>query len=568
MNLTTDELRTAASTEVARSATCAAVARSATLVASLTEAPSASGDEVRALSEQADCLEVRADLVGELGVEWLRERFSGELLYTLRSEAEGGRATVEPERRAALLAAAGDYDLVDLEAERDLAPEVLERVEPGRRVISWHGRARGVESLRGRLERALTAEARLYKLVTAPERSGEELVPLELLLAASRRDVAAFAMGAIGYWTRLVAPRLGAPWIYGAAGPVAAAPGQPSIERLLADYGLPRLPRASKLFGVVGHPAAHSLSPRLHNAGYRDRGEEALYVAFDAPNFETFWSEIAQSDFFDRAGLPLSGLSVTAPHKAAALAAAAEAGELARATRGANTLLPEGRGAGARGGKVAASRRDFLAASGGSGSEDPRTRWRAESTDPQGVVGPLRRRGIDLAGLPAVVIGAGGAGRAAALGLAAAGARVTLANRTQSTGRAAAESLGVAFVPLEELRPGDFDVVVNATSLGYGPDDPLPCDPSALRPSAAAVELVYGGGPTPWSRALAKRGVAVIDGREVLLHQGLVQFQTMTGKAMPFEVGAAALGLSPCAVPDGDTSAPAPRAQPSREAAP
>ena len=517
--------------------------RTATLVASLTEAPSASGDEVRALSEQADCLEVRADLVGDVGVEWLRERFAGELLYTLRSQAEGGRGTVEPERRAALLSAAQGYDLVDIEADRDLGRTVLEAVEPRRRVVSWHGRARNLRVLRGRLRQVSGVEARLCKLVTAAENSGEELVPLELLLGARRNDLAAFSMGAVGAWTRLVAPRLGAPWIYGAAGPMAAAPGQPSIERLRADYGLPNLRRASRLFGVVGHPAAHSLSPRLHNAGYRDRGEEALYVAFDAPDFEAFWREVALSDFFDRAGLPLSGLSVTAPHKAAALAAASEAGELARGTQGANTLLPEVSGAGARRGKVAASRRDFLAASGGSGSEDPRTRWRAESTDPEGVVGPLRRRGIHLAGRAAVVIGAGGAGRAAAAGLAAAGAEMALANRTESTGRAAAESLGVAFVPLEELEPGEFDVVVNATSLGHRADDPLPCDPAALRASAAAVELVYGGGPTPWSRALAARGLVVIGGREVLLHQGLSQFEAMTGTALPFEVGAAALGL-------------------------
>lgn len=494
--------------------------RTATLVASLTESPSASGDEVRSLSEQADCLEVRADLVGDIGVEWLRERFAGELLYTLRSEAEGGRGTVEPERRAALLSAARGYDLVDIEADRDLGRAVLEAVEPRRRVVSWHGRARNVKVLRGRLRQVSGVEARLHKLVTAAENSGEELIPLELLLGADRDDVAAFSMGAVGAWTRLVAPRLGAPWIYGAAGSLAAAPGQPSIERLRVDYGLPDLHRASRLFGVVGHPAAHSLSPRLHNAGYRDRGEEALYVAFDAPCFETFWREIVLSDFFDRAGLPLSGLSVTAPHKAAALAAASEAGDLARGTRGANTLLPGRNGAGTG-------------------------RWRAESTDPEGIVGPLRRCGIDPRDREAVVMGAGGAGRAAALGLAAAGARVALANRTESTGRAAAGSLGVDFLPLEELEPGAFDIVVNATSLGHRADDPLPCDPAALRASAAAVELVYGGGPTPWSRALAARGLAVVDGREVLLHQGLSQFEAMTGTALPFEVGAAALGLEP-----------------------
>ncbi|MYJ25340.1 MAG: type I 3-dehydroquinate dehydratase [Holophagales bacterium] len=492
--------------------------RTATLVASLTEAPSASGDEVRSLSELADCLEVRAELGGDVAVELFFYVLACYVIYTLRSEAEGGRGTVEPERRAALLSAAAGYDLVDLEADRDLGRTVLDAVEPRRRVVSWHGRARNLKVLQGRLRQVSGVEARLYKLVTEARDSGDELVPLELLLGAGRADIAAFSMGAVGAWTRLVGPRLGAPWIYGAAGPLAAAPGQPSIERLRVDYGLPKLHRASRLFGVVGHPAAHSLSPRLHNAGYRDRREEALYVAFDAPNFETFWREIVSSDFFDRAGLPLSGLSVTAPHKAAALAAASEAGPLARGTQGANTLLPGRNGATSR-------------------------RWRAESTDPEGVTGPLRRGGMDLRDREAVVIGAGGAGRAAALGLAVAGARVALANRTESTGRAAAESLGVTFVPLEEVKPGDFDIVVNATSLGHRADDPLPCDPAALRASAVAVELVYGGGPTRWSRALSARGLVVVDGREVLLHQGLAQFEAMTGGPLPFEVGAAALGL-------------------------
>ena len=470
------------------------------------------------LSKRAGCLEVRADLVGALDVDWLRERFAGELLYTLRSEAEGGRGPVEAGRRAELLAAARGYDLVDIEADRDLVDPVLEAVEPGRRLVSWHGRAGTLKALRSRLKQASAAEARLYKLVTRAERSGEELLPLELLLGAGRDDVAAFSMGAVGAWTRLVAPRLGAPFIYGAAGSLAAAPGQPSLERLRADYGLPDLPPASRLFGVVGHPAAHSLSPRLHNAGYLDRGEDALYVAFDAPSFETFWDEVVQSDFFDRAGLPLCGLSVTAPHKAAALALASEAGEGATRTGSANTLLA------------------------GPGTSTEK-RWRAESTDPEGVVGPLRRRGIELSGRAAAVIGAGGAGRAAVAGLQTAGADVALVNRTVATGEAAAESLGVAFVPLTELDAGGYDVIVNATALGGRDDDPLPCEPDALGPAATAVEMVYGGGPTRWSQALQARGVAVVDGREVLLHQGLAQYEAMTGRTLRFETGAAALGL-------------------------
>lgn len=516
----------------------------ATLVASLTEAPTASGNELRTLSARADWLEVRSDLVGEIGAEWLRERFAGQLLYTLRSAAEGGRGPIDADLRAERLVAACGYDLIDLEADRDLGRQTLAAIEPRRRLVSWHGRGGDLETLRGRLKRMSGVEARLYKLVTACRQSGQELAPLELLLETGRADVAAFAMGDAGAWTRLVAPRFGAPWVYGAAGSLAAAPGQPSIERLRTDYGLPNLPRVSRLFGVVGRPVVHSLSPRLHNAGYRDCGAAALYVAFDAPSFETFWSEIVRSDFLERAGMPLGGLSVTAPHKAAALAAADEASDLATRTGGANTLLP---GPGAAG----------------------KRRWRAESTDPEGVVGPLRRLGVELSDRAAVVIGAGGAGRAAAAGLVDAGAAVTIANRTVSTGQAAADSLGVAFVPLDELDAGAFDVVVNATALGRNPADPLPCNPSALRSSAVAMEMVYGGvtdflaarqpapggdvaadllyghGATPWSRVLAARGVRVADGREVLLHQGLAQFEAMTGKPLPLEVGAAALGLGP-----------------------
>ncbi len=505
--------------------TAAATARPAraTLVASLTEAPTASGDELRALSGRADCLEVRADLVGAVDAAWLRERFRGDLLFTYRSVAEGGQGPVDPAERAKLLSGcARGYDLVDLEAERDLTDDVLAAVPPERRVVSWHGAAPTVAVLDARLARASAVAARLYKLVVAAERSGDELVPLDLLLGAGRDDVVAFAMGGVGAWTRLIAPRLGAPWVYGAAGSLAAAPGQPSIERLWADYGLPRLATATRLFGVVGSPVAHSLSPRLHNRGYTSQEHPALYVAFDAPCFETFWRRVVQSDVLGRAGVPLQGLSVTTPHKESALAVAASADETARRTGGANTLL--------------------LRSSAPCGGPA----WHAETTDPEGVVGPLRRRGVALGQRSAVVLGAGGAGRAAAAGLAAAGARVTLVNRTEETGRAAAQALGVSFVQFADFDAGAYDIVVNATSLGAAPhsDEALPCDPVALRPTAVAVELVYAGGPTPWSRELDARGIAVVAGREVLLHQGLAQFEAMTGRPLPFEVGACALGTS------------------------
>lgn len=486
----------------------------AILVASLTEPPSA--ETLAALAGVAQWLEVRADLVGDLEPAALRAAFSGPLLYTLRSRAEGGAFEGSPERRRRrLLEAAGRYDLIDLEAERDLAAEVLAAVPPGARVVSWHGPAADPSGLQARFARMAAVPARLYKLVPAAVQSGEELAPLFLLQALGRRDVVAFASGPVGLWTRLVAPRLGAPVVYGAAGALPAAPGQPTLARLCADYGLPALPSAAALYGVVGNPIAHSLSPRIHNAAYRALGLPALYVPFHAPSFGDFWLEVVESGALEGLGLPLRGLSVTAPHKEAALGLAGAESPLATRIGAANTLLL----------------RDGV--------------WEAEATDPDGVLVPLRERGIAVAGRAAAVAGCGGAGRSAAIGLAAAGARVTLFNRGIERGLKAAAELGLPFRPLSELAPEQFDLLVHATPRGRGAGEALPLDVERVRPDAVVLDMAYGEEPTPLVVAAAARGAVSIDGREVLLAQALAQFRMMTGREMPRDVARRALGLPP-----------------------
>ena len=169
--------------------------------------------------------------------------------------------------------------------------------------------------------------------------------------------------------------------------------------------------------------------------------------------------------------------------------------------------------------------------------------WEGENTDCEGVVLALGWRGIAIGGARALVIGAGGAGKATAFALAMAGAEVTLANRGIDRGREVAAELDLPFVPLVEADPAGFDLVVNATALGRRAADALPFDPQRLDPGAAVVDLVYGRGPTALGRAALARGARVVDGREVLLGQALSQFRLMTGHELPLDVGRAALGL-------------------------
>jgi 3-dehydroquinate dehydratase / shikimate dehydrogenase len=488
----------------------------ATLVATLTVTPPVDGFEEELAG--VAWLEVRADLVGDLPPAALRARFAGKLLYTLRSRAEGGCWDGSPERRKRrLLDAAESFDLIDLECARDLTPDLLKAIPPEKRVISWHGAAANLGGLQAVFEKMSAAEALLYKMVPAASQSGEEIPPLLLLESLKRRDVAAFAVGPVGAWTRLVAPRLGAPVIYGALGEIPGAPGQITIRRLRDDFGLPALPPVQKLFGVVGNPVLHSLSPRLHNTAYRELGLPFLYLPFHVESFGDFWLEVIEGGALEQIGMPLRGLSVTTPHKEAALAVAAVASPRAELVGAANTLV------------------------------NPQEVWEAETTDPEGVVLPLTSRGIDLAERRAAVVGAGGAGRSAAEGLVVAGAQVTLVNRSRDKGERAADLLKLPFIPLDEFEPSAFDLIVNATSLGRSADDPLPFPVDDLRPGTVVVDLVYLSDreePTPLLAAAAARGLTIVDGREVLVSQALGQFRWMTGREMPLGTALRIVGLA------------------------
>lgn len=484
----------------------------AVLVASLTEDPAPDGEDIRQLSGQVDVLEVRGDLV-EANPRFLREHFTGRLLFTYRSRAEGGRGAVAPRKRIdRILAEAPHYDLVDLESTRDLHSDLLNQIPPENRILSWHGRAPRLTDLRRRFDVMAEQEALLYKLVPLAQQSGEELAPLALLHSLERKDVVTFASGAVGTWTRFLAPYLGAPWVYGSSGNVPAAAGQISVERLRRDFGLPNLPPRQAVFGIVGRPVAHSLSPRIHNAAYRELNLPFLYLPFHVESFADFWMEVVESGSLEVLGFPLGGLSVTSPFKDVALAIAGASSPLANAIDAANTLVSyEGV-------------------------------WEAETTDPDGVVEALLKRGVTLKDRPVAVVGAGGAGRAAAVGLRLAGAQVTLVNRSLEKGQEVADRIRVAFQGLKDFSPGGFEVVVQATAVGGSEEDP-PFDIADLSQTVAVVELKYSSGETRLVKSARLRGIQAIGGREVLLFQARRQFQLMTHHAFPMELGAKLLGL-------------------------
>ncbi|MFY9820720.1 MAG: type I 3-dehydroquinate dehydratase, partial [Thermoanaerobaculia bacterium] len=305
----------------------------ASLVATLSAPPNG---ELGALRAAVRGLEVRADLAGHLDADWLRDRFAGELTYSLRSQAEGGAFEGSlDERRRLLLAAARRFDLVEV-GESDLEPELLAGILPAQRLASWSGAVVDLGGLQEAWERLSRIPARLYRLAVRTERPQDALGVLRWLRALGRRDVTAFATGPAGTWTRLLAPRLGAPVAFGHLGD-AEGTGELTVAQLATDYGLPALRPLERTFGIAGRVVSRSLSPRLHNAAYRELGLPAFYLPFQVDGFAAFWREAAAG--LEELGWPLRGLTVTSPYKEEALALAGEASSLARQAGSANTLL-------------------------------------------------------------------------------------------------------------------------------------------------------------------------------------------------------------------------------------
>lgn len=487
----------------------------ATLIATLRTLPSPGGEELAALPAAVEWLEVRADLLRDIDPDWLRQHFRGRLLYALRSRAEGGHSEdSREERHERLRRAARSYDAVELEGERDFAPELLDEIAADRRLVSWHGAASDLADLAARFARISAVPARLYKLVVHAAKCSDELLPLSLLNSLGRTDTVAYADGPLGFWTRLVAPRLGAPVVFGLVPEAHAPASEPSINKLVEDYGLPQLSPVEGIYGIVGSPVFHSLSPRLHNAAYREMNHPALYVPLHVETFEEFWGEVVNGGVLETLKMPFKGLTVASPHKEAALLAARKVAPMAQRAESANILVRD------------------------NGS------WRADTTDPEVALMARRGSGVRLRQQRAAVIGCGGAGRAIATALAEADAEVTLVNRGAARGHYAAQLLDLPYVPLPRFSAEGFDIVVNATPVGRDDND-APFEVGTLSEDAVVIDLVYGSQPTPLVAGAVARGRTAMDGREVLLAQVLRQFQLMIGREMPAPLVRGKLGFAP-----------------------
>ncbi len=252
------------------------------------------------------------------------------------------------------------------------------------------------------------------------------------------------------------------------------------------------------LYGIIGDPVTHSLSPAMHNAAFAASGINAVYLPFPA-------AEIKEAVVGVR-GLGVQGLSVTIPHKENVMALLDELGPVAVKIGAVNTIINKD-------GMLTGINTDWLGA----------TRALEEK--------------IVLKGADAVILGAGGSARSIGFGLLEKGANFVLCSRTESRGRALAEELSCPWISLADTEQLSGKILINATSVGMVPHiQDTPVAKEILPRFQVVMDIVYAPMQTRLLKEAEAAGCDVINGLEMLLYQGVAQFELWTGKAAPVSI--------------------------------
>lgn len=464
-------------------------------------------DELRRARDaaaHADMVEVRLDTVDQPDALGAVEGRRRPVIVTCRAAWEGGGFTGSEEERERLLteAQAAGAEYIDVEARAEFVPAMVRRRRGRGIVLSMHAFDSVPPDLAERARTMRSTGAEVIKIAIAADRLTDAATLMDLAqdpALAESDDInghVLLAMGQPGVPTRILSARLRNRWTY--AGD-AVAPGQMPAARLLSEFRFRRIRPDAALYGVVGNPISHSLSPVMHNAGFAALGLNAVYVPLQASDVDDFVAFARSTN--------MRGASITAPFKVAMLNKVDETDPVARRVGAVNTLIV----------------RDG--------------RWIGANSDVEGFLAPLVGR-MALKGTRASILGSGGAARAVAVALVSQGAAVTIcarrADAAQEVARRSDATAG-AWPP----RPGSWDVLVNTTSCGSrGPDD----DPMAgvALDGEIVFDLVYVPAETPLIRHARAEGCLTIGGIEMLVAQAERQFELWTGQRPPAGLFAAA----------------------------
>lgn len=467
----------------------------------------------------ADVIEVRFDCLDPANLRRLVEtlpKVNSTYLFTFRPKEQGGRREIALSERLKFWELIFYHQktnfMIDLED-----PQLLHAINPERieRIFSAHDFSGIPHDLDVTWSVLSELSGRAVKLAVSSNDCVDAIAVWKLIDKASAEEkrVIPIAMGKAGKWTRILGLAHGAYMTYASLdeGEETAA-GQITAKELIDVYRVKELDENTVVYGVIGDPVSSSLSPYMHNAAFVETGINAVFLPLLVKNLDEFIRRMVAAATRE-AELNFAGFSVTMPHKQAIIKHLDEIDPVAEKIGAVNTVKITG-------GKLV-----------------------GYNTDAHGFITPLKHKLSDLKNARVAVIGAGGAARACVYALTQEGAEVTVFARDLQKANSFVEEFNVkarqfTSVGSDKWLEDSFDIVVNATPLGMvgQVEDRSPLTSERLEGVKFVYDLVTRSGDTPLVAEAKKAGAATIDGVEMLVSQGLRQFEIWTGREAPAEL--------------------------------
>lgn len=466
-------------------------------------------EKAEALVRDNSLLEFRLDYLAKPGLALPRIRRFIEshpgtvVIATCRRVVSGGkfRGSIASQFDVLAKAAAAGCQLVDVELQTaaKCKPAQLQKLR-GRAalILSFHD-FRATRKLDETLEKMLAFPADFYKLVSTAATLADNVTMIKFLARESdKHSLVGMSMGEQGIISRVLGVRAGSLFTFASAGAgQETAPGQITAQELRNVYRIEQVDAATRVYGVVGDPVAHSLSPAIMNAAFRRENVNGVYLPLHAKTLKDLLTCVRE--------IPIHGISVTMPYKEA--------------------ILPHLDNTDAHTTKIGACNTVVRAQDG---------KLYGFNTDAAGIIRPLERRLSTLEDARILVLGAGGAARAAVFGLKERGSEVYVLNRNVEAGKRLARQARARSIKRADLKKLAFDVIINATPVGMGNTKESPLQDKEIN-ARYVFDMVYDPPETRLLKLAKERGAQAIPGIEMFVHQAARQFEIWTGKPAPWD---------------------------------
>ncbi len=458
--------------------------------------------EHKHLAEQgAQLVELRVDYItGTVKLRRLLENRPCPVVLTCRRERDGGRYAGDENQRQMLLRAAiaEGVDYIDL--EEDIAASIP-RYGSTKRIISYHNFRETPQDLDALHARMRKLDPDIIKIATMANSPQDNVRVLELV-RRSEIPTVGLCMGDMGMPSRILGGRFGCPFTFAtASNERTLAPGQIGYRQMIDLYRYDQITHETELFGVVADPVGHSLSPHLHNAAFAQQGMDRCYLPFRVPreHLSVFINEVCPQ-------LGVQGLSVTIPHKEAAVAFLKRRDASVEGIGATNTIV-------------------FDAAGPSGYNTDCDSAM--ESLD---TVLDSSQRGGSLEGKIVLVLGSGGVARGLVWALKQRGATVIVSGRTFENAEELAKQFQCKAVPWEDRNAVQPDILINGTPVGMHPNvNESPFEKQWIESSMIVFDTVYNPEQTLLVKEARAKGAKVVTGVEMFVRQAAMQFKLFTG---------------------------------------